>query len=474
MSLFVDLSSISDTSTATQDLFSISFNDGNLTQGAHTTVKTNIGTINVAQVNYTSVTTGKASADRLFTLVNTSSGLSWAFPIVITPIDGSLHSTNPYTGDPIKGNGETSLDTAVTPNVIHVCYDTSQCAGAGIAGFDTGNNPIATPNCVILYHELSHAFHRAINQHPFPQTACPGDTTDEPAAEIDENVMRTELGLCQRDVCNHGGTCGAGNACGGSAFPGGPPLGGGATSTGSGGGGCFIVSAATGSSQSVEVVRLRKLRDRISAVSGLSAQLIDGVYLEYFQFSPGIAAEVEQDLFARMGMLRAVVRPLLAWYTLAGTLGLEFDDRDAVSRRAQDLLDACPRFLGIRIRPLLEAIRSGGPLPANAPQALLAFLPRIREAVRLPLASWAILDPLIRAWTLTTRHLDVLSEVAEWLAAAPLEKCAPPSDPELLDQEIATLAGFLGFQPTARFPMGMRLATAWPEASDSLKRHAFL
>lgn len=476
MSVFLDLSSISDTSNGTQDLFSISWNDTHLNQGATTTIATSAGTINVAQVLYPAqdpTSAGKGSADRLFTLVNTSTGLNWTSPILITPMDTAVNSTNPYNGDDMTGNGETFIDSAHP--VIHVCYDTNQCNQAGIAAFDTGNNPIATPNCVILYHELSHAYHYAINQIPYePGMICSGNSSDEPAAETDENVMRTELGLCLRDVCNHDVQCSSGDSCGGSATPGGPPITG-SGSSGPGGGGCFIVSAATGSPHSREVMQLRQLRDRISVLSSLSAQLIDGVYLEYFKFSPGIAKEISRNYAARIAARRVIVRPLFAWYTLATTLGLDWNNRVAVNVAAQNLLDACPRSLAKSVvGPILGAIQSGSPLPAVAPAHLRRYLPRVRQAMQLPLARWAILDPLVRAWTLTTRHADVVREVAEWMANAPLERFTPPRDPQSLDKEIETLAGFLGFQPALRAQLGTRLAKAWPQGAGSLQRHGFI
>src|SRR5260221_145191 len=135
--------------------------------------------------------------------------------------------------------------------------------------------------------------------------------------ETDENVLRAQLRLCLRDVHSHDGGCGGGSDCGGSAgnADGGPPAGGCANPSG---GGCFIVSATTGSPASIEVTHLRHLRDRVAAASGLAAKLIDAIYDEYYQFSPGIAANLEQDAVARNAVLRIVVRPLLAWYTLAG------------------------------------------------------------------------------------------------------------------------------------------------------------
>jgi hypothetical protein len=213
----------------------------------------------------------------------------------------------------------------------------------------------------------------------------------------------------------------------------------------------------------------------VGAASALSGQVISEILREYYQFSPQIAANLEKDELARKAVLRIVVRPLIAWYTLASNLGLERADRNAVSQAAQEVLDACPRSLGEGlVAPVLEAIQSGGPLPEDAPQQLLAFLPRIREAARLRFASWAILDALVRAWTLSARHVDVLAEVGEWLATAPLELVAQPKDPKRLDVDLAALAGFFDFRPRARLQLGARLAEAWPESVEALERHGFM
>ena len=239
-----------------------------------------------------------------------------------------------------------------------------------------------------------------------------------------------------------------------------------------GDGGCFIVTATTGSPESVEVKRLRNLRDRVSTMSRLGAQLIDAIYDEYYQFSPAIAAKLQQDAVAKEAVLQNVVRPLLAWYTLAGTLGLEQADQKTIDRAAQDVLDACPQQLGGRmIIGLLEAIRAGEALPASTSPVLLDLSSRITQ---LPLASWAILDPLIRAWRSATEQLDVVDEVAQWLACAPLEALTPSSDPNSLDVELGVLAGFLNFRPTVRPQLGKRLLAAWPDAAVALEQAGFV
>jgi len=238
-----------------------------------------------------------------------------------------------------------------------------------------------------------------------------------------------------------------------------------------GGGGCFIVTATTGSSESVEVNRLRGLRDRISGASRLAGELIDVIYGEYKQFSPGIAAELRQDEIARQAVLQMVVRPLFAWYTLAGILAFEGGDRSAVSEASQDVRSACPRYLGGFILPVLEAMCEGRELPKSTPPVLLDLAPQVAQ---LPFASWAILDPLVRVWRSGSDHLDVVDEVAQWLASAPLEAVSPPSDPEQLDVELGVLADFLDFRPGVRPRLGERLRAAWPDTAVALEHAGFV
>lgn len=472
MSVFADTTG----GDPTQDFFDISWCDGAVGQGSNVTLNitggNTPGAYTVAQVTYSGAgaTTGMATADRLFTLVNTTTGQNWAFPILVMPLMGGV---SPFTGDNMTANGETGVVTGNPNPIIFVTYDISNGGGAGIQGFDTSGNPIATPRNVVLYHELSHAFHEALNQNPFPQNQCSGSTDDEPAAEIDENVMRSELGLCLRDVCNHGGGSGSGDFCGGVSRPActGFVSGGGGPTSGSTG--CFIVSAATGSPESAEVIRLRQLRDRVAAHSSLSGQLIGRIYGEYERFSPAMAKEIEQSTVAKMGALTVVVRPLIAWYTLAGTLAMDSQDQVKLSHAAQDLLDACPRVIGIPVSKMLDTIKSGLPLPKWAPKPLHELMPAIQQATQLPLASWAILDPLIRAWSITTQHRDAVSQVFKWLGSAPLETLPQPCKCGALDKELEAVASFFRLNPSEQRRMGARLAEKWPGAADALTRHGF-
>ena len=425
------------------------------------------GDPSVFQIAYTSIPGQPATADRLSQLVNNDFGapVTTTSDIVVTALNGGI---DPYSLEDITGNGISYLDESVDPPVIRNVYDVSQCCGAGLALFDVDGNAITTPNPVILYHELSHAFREATGTQA---------ANDEVPATTDENVMRTQLGLCLRDVNNHGGECAGGSDCGGSAGNenGGPPEGGCAAGP-SGGGGCFIVSATTGSSSSPEVHELRRLRDRAAQASGLAAQLIDAVYRDYYQFSPAIATELYQDVVARQLVLVIVVRPLIAWYKLAGALALGSGAEQQRSRQAaQMLLNECAAHpLRALITPLVETLRSGSELTPGAPQLLAEFAEQLRGAAGLRYASWAILDPFARMWAPTSRQLDLDGEVAEWLAEAPLETLPRHGDATVESEQLRGIAGFFEFQPAARRCIGQRLARAWPDRLATLEQHDFI
>jgi hypothetical protein len=441
MSVFLDQGT-GLSANAFSDCLTISRGDGNL------------GDLNVAgdptvlQLTYDGAAPAPPTAARLHACVNNNFGGPIVVQnIVITAMNGGV---DPISGIDVTGNGVTYVDPNGGSPVIRVVYDVNNCNNNGIFVFDVSNNHISLARPPLLYHELSHAFRGATD------TNLPND---EPPAETDENVMRTALGYCLRDVNNHDGGCGHGDDCSGPPTP--------------DSGGCFIVSATTGSSRSAEVESLRRLRDRVAAASGLGSQLIDTIYGEYYRFSPAIAAELGQATMARQAVLWVVVRPLLAWYTLAGTLAFDHKDRDAVKRATRDLIGACPRFLGrASIARLLDAIRAGEPVPANAPALLREFAPQVEAAARMPFASWAILDALVHAWRSST-HQDAVDAVAQWLASAPLDKLPTPAHADLFDLELGALARFFDFHPSARRPLGERLARARPDALRALVRHGF-
>lgn len=199
-------------------------------------------------------------------------------------------------------------------------------------------------------------------------------------------------------------------------------------------GGCFIVTAATGSASSVEVTALRALREDIRARSHLASLLIDRIYDDYARFSPQIAAELRQNDTARGLTLSAIVRPLFAWYRLAGLLALNPEkqaEADAARLQWKAAVSDCPVPADI-VAALLQQFCDGRGLPY-----LQISLPTLAE---FPFAEWAILDPLLRIWGSPDTSDDT---IADWLSEAPLGALATSPSAS----ETARLVDFLHFAP---------------------------
>ena len=248
--------------------------------------------------------------------------------------------------------------------------------------------------------------------------------------------------------------------------------------TGAGGdhGGCFIVSATTGSASSAEVLHLRQLRDRVAARSAWGRELIARIYEDYASFSPALAGALAQDPFAKQAVLDLIVRPLLAWYSVAGVLALDQRKPAALNNACQAVLNSCPHpFAAGRLITLLEALRAGEPLPGPGHPLMHFFAPSLRAAAGLPFASWAILEPLLRVWRAAMDDRpDLVEQVAQWLAGAAIETLGRPEDTQQFEAELQALAAFFDFQPAARWHLGQRLLASWPEAGSALARTGFI
>jgi len=229
---------------------------------------------------------------------------------------------------------------------------------------------------------------------------------------------------------------------------------------------CFIVTAATGSAQSEAVVQMRALRDRVKGVSMLGGQLIDSIYSEYEQFSPRIAAEIDRDVLSREVVLQAVVRPLLAWYRLAGIVAFGDTGRQSA---AQELRDACPRELVGLMLPVLDALRGGGDWPSHTPEYVLQLAPELAGFQFVP---WAIVDPLVRVWRSSRDGLDLVNEVAQWMATAPVDLLTSATAPPL-SSELQVLSGFFDFDRSAQRQFGGRLLMVWPDSEGLLESAGF-
>ena len=119
--------------------------------------------------------------------------------------------------------------------------------------------------------------------------------------------------------------------------------------------------------------------------------------------------------------------------------------------------------------PVLEALRGGGDWPSHTPEYVLQLAPELANFQFVP---WAIIDPLVRVWQSSRDGLDLVNEVAQWMAAAPVDLLTSATAPPL-SSELQVLSGFFDFDPSARRQFGERLLMVWPDSEDLLERAGF-
>ncbi len=337
MALYIDVTGTPD--SVFSDLYAIALSDGGLGEDTVTDPT-------VYQVTYEPTLSG-TTANRLKQVVDHPA------TIVITGL--SSDATGP-DGNPITGNGLTYVDGS---GVIRVAYDTGQCNGNGIWTVGEDGSHIATPGPVVLYHEMSHAWHHATG------TVAPTPALEEVAAETDENDMRDVVGLPHRRVTDHTGGCGGVAA----------------------GGGCFIVTAAYGSASQARVDRLRSLRDGVLKAHPVGLAAFDELHREYYRFSPAVAARMDADEEFRAEVRELLVEPLTAFFELAA----------ARVFAPAGLADARRRLAGIAsghdTAPAGELLHALTALADGRPSTL-----GIAVDGESPLVRWALTEPLIRYW----------------------------------------------------------------------------
>jgi hypothetical protein len=182
---------------------------------------------------------------------------------------------------------------------IYVIYDTTQCGGTDYWVVGTNGQKIWMPDDVLLFHELSHAYHDAIGDLPADETAA------EVQAETDENSYRAEKGYPLRDVNNHDGGCDFITTTGGKT-------------NGDKGWGivCIIASAAYGSSFAPEVQAFRNLRDDFLGTTAIGKTFFAGLLGEYYTFSPLIAADMMSSSQLKGAISAMLVEPFLDFLSL--------------------------------------------------------------------------------------------------------------------------------------------------------------
>jgi hypothetical protein len=74
--------------------------------------------------------------------------------------------------------------------------------------------------------------------------------------------------------------------------------------------GCFIATAAMGSSEEMHVLELRCFRDRVLLRSRLGEKFVNS----YYDWSPPVARQIQKSSFARFAVRWLLIRPVTAWF----------------------------------------------------------------------------------------------------------------------------------------------------------------
>jgi hypothetical protein len=403
---------------------------------------------NRQQVTYNQADPG-IPATRLNTLVNTAFTPDYglgagpqAVNIIVLPVlanftfnDGTIVTNVGGRALPPSNSGLAGAGLNNTNDCL-VVYDTTQSNGAGYCTARAGTGgtlDLRTPNSVILYHELSHAFRIVNNGLLALGAGCNPSSPEENAAITDENDFRTQRAnaagapIVLRDPGIH---CGAN--CGG----------------GGGDDCCIVATVASGSAVSAEVAGLRAVRDGLLRKSEVGYAFFQALHHDYYAFSPQVctlmAGRSELPGFVLEGFVRPLVYVLrlIVDYTLADAtpeaLGVRFAadhvDRDRVNARLQRLSRA-------------GGVLRGREVELSPTETTLASL--LAPALSSEHVKWALLEPiLIYASALHTYAADgfdqgpgeqLVGDIDAWASRMPIQDLwASLSVDEVADQ-LATL-----------------------------------
>lgn len=382
---------------------------------------------NRQQVTYAQTLTGNPP-NRLNNLVNTNFNPNYgAGPqnvnIVILPVlsnftlnDGTSILIIGGTALAPQGSGLAGA-TLNTTNDCLVIYDTTQNNGTGYCtarGGTGGTLDLQTPNPIILYHELSHAFRVVTNALLALTAACNPSSPEENAAIIDENDLRTQIAtatgatLVLRDPGIH---CGA--LCTGGAIT-----------------CCIVASVASGSPISEEVAALRSVRDGLLRKTEIGFSFFESLHHDYYGFSPQVSTLMARHPALRPLVLEGFVRPFVNILRLVEQYALSSGTAESLGQ--QFVADHADRALGAArldmLRQAREVLNGSEAQLTDTERELAHFLYRALASEHL---RWAIVELIQIYQSALQAYLDgcgveplgeqLYNGICSWVVRMPLD-----------------------------------------------------
>jgi len=408
------------------------------------------------QVTYGAQQSAGPCPTRLHDLVNTQFNVNpQHIDIIVIGVDdsfmlndGSLITSAAGITAPV---GSTNNPTAS----VLVIYDTSQAGGTGYCVREQGHSDrsLEFPGAAILYHELSHAFRFATSATLSQSASGCAASPEENAAEIDENDMRTQLGVALRDATDHCGSAGCPSSC------------------------CVVASIATGSAYSSQVNSLRSLRDRFLRSSEIGHRFFDDFFREYYGFSPAVCRLMGQKRDVRQLIECYFVEPLTVSLQMIQDYTLDRQDPAVMGACFLEAIDAAPALRDLSseqlayARNILASLRAGV-RPSEPELVELADLMMERGAGSAEVR-WALVDPVDifvqgLEWRLDGRSASDIGsllafEIDNWSSEMPISGIWSTLGRYDLKQELAFLQRSLLRSAHARSRFASRLSRTFPE-----------
>jgi hypothetical protein len=372
-------------------------------------------------------------------------------------------------GSSILSRGGTALppqnsnlpgSTLNTTNQCLALYDTSQNNGTGYCTARQGTGGtlnLDTPNSVILYHELSHAFRIVNNTLLALSGTCNPSSPEENAAITEENDLRTQTAnsngepVVLRDPGIHCGNVGCVITDGGC---------------------CIIASVASGSPISPVVQELRSLRDGLLRRSEVGYAFFDALHYDYYSFSPQVCTLMAGKPALPEVILAAYVEPLLFMLRAMKAAAHESVDDEELGRRFLDALGG-PEAREARLAALDQAGRVwlGGEMEDDETALRLSSLLR-EHAAPSEHVRWALIEPIWMFRAILAGLSDApdpanvgraLREgIEDWSAGLPIDPVWASLPMRELIAELDTLDSILLIAPRARLRFRRRLRDHFP------------
>jgi len=459
MSLFIAQSFSTSTyqfASVQSDVIAISTMDTGLAFATATTV---IEAANCTQVNYARTQSGP-TAVRLDALVHSTGFTAAALEIVVFGVPSNTLLPNGTNVSTVAGQ-TWMIGQAGSPLSSHIAviYDVGDCAGTHYWVDKQGGGTTSFPSDVILYHELSHAFHFAT-----------GAADSEPLAETDENDQRDARStpLPHRNTASHNGGCG-----------GAPPP-----------SCCIVASLSTGSHYSEEIQRFRYVREHTLRSSMVGNAFFEEFFYRYYGFSPEVTRLIGQKSNLRPLIKDSFVVPLLA--------GVEFlmhyadnEGRDLVGflhRQAnmesrskfykKDFLDDQREYLKIARsfdRKMLAAVLQGKGKQFSGFRKLLKYISS--ETIRDEYIDWSLVS-VIELWvesaqllysgkTDTEIDFEAYEKIVNWIALMPISTVWKDLSRLETELELQSLEQFM-FDPRSKDVFSKRLIERYPRYSETV------